>query len=978
MGDVDLRAMPQRTSSPPDLLALARSIDAEATERVLTDLPAGPGRSVGALLGAAFPPLLPRTDWQLEAVSRIAATGWRARRTRDDLFASVRLAAGNIGDAEAVRRGVRRVAWEEKARVALRELLPLEMGGAEIRVTARELSDLASATLDVAVREAAHAVGERYGVPLRSDGMPSQFVVLGMGKLGGLELNAGSDVDILFIYDTDDGGSRVSLHEHWTRVARRAVATIEDSTPDGSVWRVDLRLRPEGSRGPLVNSVGAAERYYVTWGRLWERSAMLRARPVAGDIELGERFRQQVLRPFVYRREVEPSIATTLAELTERSRIELSVEPVRDLKLGRGGIREAEFFVQALQLIWGGRDANLRVTGTLLALSRLRASGLVSDLESSQISSGYLLLRNVEHRVQWMTGIQTHLLPEAGPGLERLARTLRYPSGDELVATVHDARRKLRALFESLTPTAPHPPSPYAPLLYALLEDDRPTVERLVAERFGSADIGEHLAALAKRPDGLLGEVTLERYPELASELLDAIRESSDPELAAQQLRAFMGRFTSPAAYVTALAESEQALRRIVTAFGASVFVGDAVMSRPDLADVILFWGSDPIVVEQEVHDEIVGAFEGASSKMDEGERRERFLRGTRRAKRRVMIQVAVADLAGSVRNREATRLLSRLADELVDRAVRYELGDPPKGFAVIAVGKLGGREIGYGSDLDVLFVFDPAAAPSEDEAAHYFSKVAQRVIRLISEPHPAGPGYELDTRLRPTGGAGMLVTSLEAFARYHGLSAVAGRPSVMSSGAAWERQALLRARFCGGDRQLGDAAIEIAHKAAYEGGPPAVEGIHHIRMRMERELSRERPGYYNLKTGRGGLLDIEFATQWLQMRHGADPCVRTTDTAEALDMLLIADYLDRESYEVFRDGYRFLRRLEQRIHVLRGRSDSVIDEQSPGIHQLARRMSFQSQGPTSAAEALMARYRSVTSAVRATYLRVLGLEPEG
>ncbi len=967
--------MAPRSSSQPDLLALARHIDPEATERALADLPKGPGRNIAALLAAAFPPLCPRTDWQIGAIDRLAKSRWRARYTREDLLERVRSSSGDLADPEGVRRGIRRAAWAEKARIALRELLPLEMGGAEIRVTARELSELADATLEVALAEAWRAVGARYGAPMRSDGMPSEFFVLGMGKLGGYELNAGSDVDIVFFYDTDDGGSKITLHEHWTRVARRIVSTIEDATPDGNVWRVDLRLRPEGSRGPMVNSLSAAERYYVTWGRLWERSAILRSRPCAGDLELGERFRKHVFTPFVYRREVDPAIATTLAEMVERSRVELSVDPVRDLKLGRGGIREAEFFVQALQLIWGGRDENLRVTGTLLALSRLRASGLVSDLEASQISSSYLLLRQIEHRVQWSSGIQTHLLPPPGPALEHLARTLAYGSGDELASTVESARRRVRSLFESLMPTAPHPPSPYFPLLYALAEEDRPSIERLVAERFGSADIGDHLAALAKRPDGLFGELTLERFPALADQLLDAIRESSDPELAATQLRSFFGRFTSPGPYVSALGENEQALQRLVTAFGASAFVGDAVASRPDLADVILFWGKSPIIPEQEVHDEVVGAYEGAPDPMEPEERRERFLRGTRRAKRRVMIEVAVADLAGSVRNREATRLLSRLADELVDRAVRFELGDPAKGFAVVAVGKLGGREIGYGSDLDVIFVFDPAAAPSEDEAAHHFSKVAQRVIRLISEPHPAGPGYELDTRLRPSGGAGMLVTSLEAFARYHGLGAMAGRPSVMSSGAAWERQALLRARFCGGDRQLGEAAVEIAHKAAYEGGPPAADGMHHMRMRMERELARERAGHYNIKLGRGGMLDIEFATQWLQMKHGNDPCVRTTDTAEALDMLLIADYLDRPSYEVFRDAYRFLRRLEQRMHVQSGRSDNVLDEHGKGIQQLARRMSFQSQGPISAAEALLARYRSVTSEVRATYLRVLGLE---
>lgn len=960
------------------LLAQARAIDPEATQRVFDELPAGPARGLATLLSVAYPALQPRTEWQIEALDDIARNGWRSRHTRADLLERLRSATGTEPDAKRLRQGVRRGAWAEKVRIALREILPLEHGGAEFRVTARELSELADATFELALQEAARSVAERFGPPLRSDGKPSTLVCFGMGKLGGLELNAGSDVDVLFLYDTDDGGSELTLHEHWTRVVQRAVATLEEHTADGAVWRVDLRLRPEGSQGPLVNSWSAAERYYVTWGRLWERCAMLRARPIAGDLQLGKRFREQVIRPFVYRREVDPSVATTLAELVERARAELSADVERDLKFGRGGIREAEFFVQALQLIWGGREPALRVTGMLLALSRLRASGLVSDFEAVRISQAYVLFRRVEHRVQWSTGLQTHLLPNAGPEQERLARTLDYDSADELVRELATARRTVRMLFGALLPSAPHPASPYLPLLHALAEGDSLALGRFVAERFGSADIGEHLAALGRRPDGLLGQMTLERYPALAEVLLEAIRESSDPELAAQQLREFFGRFSSPRPYVQAVGENEQALRKLVTALGASVFVGESVIGRPDLADLILFGARESIEPEKAVRDELAGAFEGLPSDADLEERRERWLRGTRRAKRRVMIEVAVADLAGAVRIREATMLLSHLADEILHRAVCFELGEEPQGLAIIALGKLGGREIGYGSDLDVLFVYDPARAPGgAEDAAHHFSKVAQRIIRLLSEVHAAGPGYELDTRLRPSGGAGTLVTTVDAFARYHGLRGLAGRPSVMSSGAPWERQVLLRARFCGGDRELGRALVGVAEQAAYEGGAPPPEELHRLRMRMQREIGREQQGRYHLKVGRGGLLDVEFASQWLQMNHGNDLRVRTTDTADALDALRFAGYLDRSTYETFRDGYRFLRRLEQRIHVLRGRGESVFDVEAPGLPQLARRMGMQPEGHSTAAEALLARYRSVTDDVRAAYLKVLRVTNE-
>jgi glutamate-ammonia-ligase adenylyltransferase len=277
-----------------------------------------------------------------------------------------------------------------------------------------------------------------------------------MGKLGGRELNAGSDIDLLLFYETDDGSvtkdgvaTEQSLHEHFTRVAQRFVSTLDDVTEDGMVWRVDLRLRPEGSRGPLVNALAAAERYYETWGRTWERAALLRARAVAGDLAFGQLV-LDALAPFVWRKVVDPRIAREMTELVVRGRAELSSDPERDLKLGPGGIREAEFFVQSLQLIWGGREPSLRLSNTLDSLRRLRSRGLVTDRESRELEGAYLTLRRLEHRVQFATGLQTHILPR-GDLLETIARSVGFPSAKELEKDLDKTRRRVATRFASLT-----------------------------------------------------------------------------------------------------------------------------------------------------------------------------------------------------------------------------------------------------------------------------------------------------------------------------------------------------------------------------------------------------------------------------------------------------------------------------------------------------------------------------------------------
>jgi glutamate-ammonia-ligase adenylyltransferase len=354
-----------------------------------------------------------------------------------------------------------------------------------------------------------------------------------MGKLGGEELNAGSDVDLVYFYDTDDGAAGMdraeplTLHDFWTRVARRLTSNLEEVTADGFVWRVDLRLRPEGRAGPLVNSLAAAERYYESFGRLWERAAMLRARPAAGDRGLGDEV-MAMLSPFVWRRRVDPRVASEMVGLAQRARAELSEDPARDLKLGPGGIREAEFFVQSLQLIWGGKEPRVRAESTLDGLRRLRAAGFVTDREAREIAEGYIALRRAEHAVQVASGVQTHALPRTPDAEARLARALGFPSAEAFGADVARHMKRIAARFVSLLPEGAPTASRFTGAIAAL--------ERSNAEAFGEAivraahgaldgpteggerwdDVARDLFELSRHPDGPLGGRTREQFATLA------------------------------------------------------------------------------------------------------------------------------------------------------------------------------------------------------------------------------------------------------------------------------------------------------------------------------------------------------------------------------------------------------------------------------------------------------------------------------
>jgi glutamate-ammonia-ligase adenylyltransferase len=920
---------------------------------------------LGALLICAYPAFAPAIDAHPEDLIALA----RGTRSARDLRGYRRLAAsavGDLADGARVRRGLRRWAAREKLRVAARELLAHP--GQDVDVTARELADLADVCCEIALAEANSWAEARFGRPVAANGGPCAFAVLGMGKLGGRELNAGSDIDLMLFYETDDGcvvprsaaGSSHTLHEHFTRVAQRVIATLDEPTEDGIVWRVDMRLRPEGTRGPLVNALVATERYYETWGRTWERAALVRARPVAGDTDFGLRL-LEALAPFVWRRSVDPGLVDEMAAMLDRSRAEGGSGVEDNLKIGRGGIREVEFFAQSLQLVWGGREPRVRGANTIDALRRLRARGFVTEREERELSDAYLFLRRLEHRVQFATGQQTHSLPRDSHWVERIARSLGYPGSHPMLLELSQVRAGVAARFSSLGQAgARSQESAYDRLWAALDAQDEVAVAAAAVEPFRSTtfvDLPRHLLALAIPPHSPLGASTRDHDAAFARRLVNALSDAADPEQATRLLAAFFARFAMPGAYVRALADDPFRVRALCSLLGASAFLGEALVAHPDMADLVLFGGGvpTPSVARSRVDEEV------AALTPDDARDVDAFVGALRRAKRRVSFEVGLADLSGELGTGEVARVLAALADATLDHACRFALrerfeierrrdgsqppSDEARGLALIAMGKLGGREIGYGSDLDLFFVHEA----EDDAGAERFARTAQRVMRLLETPHYEGPGYELDTRLRPSGSQGLLVVSLDGFTRYQN-----------ERSEAWERQALIKARACAGDPELGARVVAVARKEAYE------RGAHE---RLERS-----PARYDLKVGRGGIVDIEFATQWLQMHYGIDPRVRTTETEVALSALETCGLLEPSLAEALRDGWRFLRRLEQRLRVSHGVSVNLLEEGAPGLATLARRMGMRDGPRGRADQTLLERYVAVTTDVRTAYLRVLKL----
>lgn len=841
--------------------------------------------------------------------------------------------------------GLRRSRHHQVIRIALREVRRL----ADIDDTSRELADLAAACIEVAQESARQEVVSRFGEAVDEKGTPIPLVVMGMGKLGGGELNLGSDVDICFFHETDVGRTEsgdTSVVDFFARVARKTAAAIGDLTENGFVFRVDLRLRPEGSQGALVNSVPSALRYYESFGRPWERAVWLRARPVAGDRALGQQLLDS-LRPFIFPRRVDPSIADSMHEMVERSRRELSKHPERDVKLGRGGIREAEFFVQALQLIWGGVQPSLRVSGTIEAARRLESLGFIGPGERHELESAWALLRRVEHRIHMVKGYQTHNIPDDSADGERFAASLGLASRDALLSKLDEHRANVARLFDSIRTEVSSPaPSPYVRLLDAVADGlplDEVAARARVLPTSDEHESATHLIRWRRLPEGPLGLIGRRRAPRLAQRLLHEVSEAPDPDLALRQLTEFLLR--GGCAYSALLESEPRLLRRLVGLLGSSPSFGLALTGFPASLGLLLS-GRRP--TDESLHADHL------SCPLD-FEECVRFLRQQRRTG---SLQLALASAGGELSAEETALLLTRLAEEQIGASLRAALDDSPSlagaDFAVIGLGTLGARELGFSSDLDLLFVHG-----SEDPSlAAPLAKLAQRILRLLSCVDAEGPGYEVDTRLRPSGSQGMLVVSLPAFERYHAQRAQG-----------WERQALLRARCVastsGAFRHTLDESIE---QLAYAKGPPDGVEVARLRGRLEHELAGESSHRYHSKLGHGTLIDVEFLTQWLQMSHASEQSVRVPSTRDALEALAAAKALSKREFALLENARAFFSAATHGLRWLDPSGDGRVVLGGPRASTLARHLGIRERDELRADDALFEQWRQLALEVRALF----------
>ena len=755
-----------------------------------------------------------------------------------------------------------------------------------------------------------------------------------MGKLGGYELNFGSDIDLTFFYGTDHAkvkdNPELRVHDFFSLVVRNVTRALSEITEDGFVFRVDLRLRPEGSRGPLANSLASAERYYESFGRTWERAALLRAKPIAGDIEFGNEL-LSTLRPFVYRREVDPKLAQKMHEMMRKARRDLRVDDERNIKLGRGGIREAEFFVQALQLIWGGQHRELQVPGTIDALKRLQAQGLVSHGEAHELENSWALLRRVEHRIHMLTGYQTHDVPH---DQTVLAHSLGFPDVDVFEHALHRARTTIRCLFDSLLEEEPLSETRFEPLLDALLEDMPDDgllamIVQLISVREPDEALA-HLRRLCRLPLSPFGVQGRSRFPQLAETLLQEIDSSADVDSALRYLAELLMRGGFG---LDALLNSEpRVTRRIIGLFGASPTLARALVSHPEAIAEIILGPSAPSPSE-------IDALHQPLTSSDD---MERFVSSLRRLKRELTLVIGMAYVASEINTQSTEQLLSHLAEAQLRTSFSFALHQCRKRFdvtpnpiVVVGLGKLGSCEMGFASDLDLIFLYENKGVDSDSHSQQeIMAWIASRVLRMLSQPDSEGPGYETDTRLRPNGSQGLLVTSLSAFERYHKTRA-----------SEWERQALLRARVVAYNHtKFSNTVAEHLQGAAYSHQDYDSGYIAPLRKRIQLELAGEKPSRYHPKLGYGALIDIEFLVQSLQMKFGTSlPQLRVRTTSDAIRELEKASIINHSIAEALLDGHTFFRRTEHALALL-DQKEKTLSFGGPRARSVARALGLRAR----------------------------------
>ncbi|WP_243050805.1 bifunctional [glutamate--ammonia ligase]-adenylyl-L-tyrosine phosphorylase/[glutamate--ammonia-ligase] adenylyltransferase [Dyella sp. RRB7] len=835
-------------------------------------------------------------------------------RLRSGSDASARVDALKLSEDEAVcLTELRRFRHAEALRLVFRDVNGLD----ELPETLSATSVLYEVLLGAALGWSERAMAARYGHGRSHEGVLQRLVVMGFGKLGGSELNFSSDIDLVLAYPhsgQSDGSRSLDNSEYFVRLARQLVRLLNEPTVDGICARVDLRLRPFGNAGRLALPFSAMEQYYQSEGRDWERYAWIKARPVAGDRHGGKQL-QELLRPFVYRKYLDYTAFAGLREMKALIDAEVARKDLADnLKLGPGGIREIEFVVQLMQLIRGGREPSLRVRGLLPALTACEARGHISAARGKELREAYIFLRRVENRVQMLRDAQTHDIPEDALSRERIALGLGHASWEQLESELARHRAHVSEEFaEVLMPqggrTASAPVADVALWRQACAE----TLDAQAMEASAFVPGGEAADALLKLSQAAsvraMPQRSREQLDRLMPQLLAVARDSVAPVACLLRLCRLVQAVARRSSYLALLEEQPAARFRLARLFAENAFLAERVIAQPLLLDDVL----DPRIEQLPLkRADISAEITRVLGTLDEREA-EAELERLNEFKASVAFRLGLAFSDGRADAVATARRLAVLAESIVlavtalaERELAAQHGRLPgegTGFAVLGYGSLGGEELGFASDLDLVFVYDSKRAHLMSEGARplegsrWYQRLAQRVMNWLTVLTRAGRLYEVDTRLRPDGSKGLLVSSLESFAAYQ-----------KSRAWTWEHQALLRARPVAGDAALHAelAAVRREVLAVPRDRAAVLQEVSSMRQRWRVERDRSNASQLDLKQGLGGLLDIEFALQGLVLAHAsAHPALlNITANAGLIEACRNAGLLDGRQAGIFAEAH--------------------------------------------------------------------------
>lgn len=910
-------------------------------------------------------------------------------KTSDTMYNELANSLGRYRDIDQKLRIIRRYKRRESLRIALRDLLQVE----QVETTTLEMSNLAEATLQHCYEIGRDQIMKpKYGVPLNEEGdAPCQFAIIGMGKFGGYELNFSSDIDLIFVYSdegqTDKG---VDNSEYYSRLCEFIINSMSEVTADGYVFRVDIRLRPESSAGVIIRSMESYESYYEGWGDLWERQALIKARPVAGDIAFGDKF-IRMIQPFVYQRyldgvtlnEIKADIRNTKARIEERlvgERVDLD----KHVKLGPGAIRDIEFTVQCLQMIHGGQRKSLCSQNTLETLAALKENALLHAEDADALSDAYRFLRRLENCIQIEADQQRYSVPAKENEELQLARRLRYCDEplEKFRQDYQTHKSRVRDIFEKIMDIS----DPDQLDIAVLISQDNPEEIEKKLGKYGFENVREAHRLLRQLANGTDGQqfspAVRHTFFKLAPTLLKHLSAAPDPDMALRYFDAFAAKVGARSSYYTMFMERQGALEALTSICGSSLYLADLLITSPELFDLLTVatFTEFPKTLKEK-QDEVIQILANTPD--------QHVLRAIRRYKNDEVWRIALRNIIGNADLPTTTEELSDLAEAIlhaiyqqIDTQLREEHGTPlsedgtPVTFAVIAMGKFGGRDLNFSSDLDVMYVYTTDGKTSQGMPnSEFFSTLGLELVNQLSGNHGMSI-YELDLRLRPYGTGGAIALPLEGYQNYYDNSAEI-----------WERQALTRARVIAGDiENLGNQYMKIAHAYCYS-EPLTSEGIAeivHTRQRKEaqairkpksrrRRSGRSQKSTANVKSGYGGLVDIEFAVQTLQLIHGTEiSSIRVPNTLLAIDRLHSIGVLTEKQCNGLSEAYQFLRRVENALRIVHDRALDALPTNRTELAHLAKRLGYEDTEKTPIVEAFLQDYGKWTETTRALFNEIL------